>query len=192
VAKDNPLNSRLLETRLTRRGHAVKVAVEGKACVDAFKSTPQAFDIILMDIQVSVHLSAKHFERPNLRDFCDMIVHSVNHFQMPLVDGIDATRMIREFEKDPSSGVQLSPRVATYGRIPIAAVSASLSEERVHEYIYSGFDGWILKRIDFKRLEAILIAIEDEETRGILLYGNGNWDKGGWFNVKSEGWAENT
>ncbi len=82
--------------------------------------------------------------------------------------------------------LELSPRVASYGRIPIIAVSASLSEERVNEYMESGFDGWILKPIDFKRLEAILIAIEDEQTREILLYGSGNWDKGGWFIVKNE------
>jgi len=114
------------------------------------------------------------------------MVHSVNHFQMPIVDGIEATRMIREFENEPSSNLELSPRVATYGRIPIVAVSASLSEERVHEYMESGFDGWILKPIDFKRLEAIILAIEDERTREILLYGAGNWDKGGWFKVKNE------
>jgi CheY-like chemotaxis protein len=60
---------------------------------------------------------------------------------MPLVDGVEATRMIREFEKQDSPSVRLSPRAAGYGRIPIIAVSASLSEQRVHEYIDVGFDG---------------------------------------------------
>lgn len=106
--------------------------------------------------------------------------------KMPLVDGIEATRMIREFEKESSSAIQLSPRVTSYGRTPIVAVSASLSEQRVHEYVETGFDGWILKPIDFKRLEAIFAAIEDVQTRGILLYGAGNWEKGGWFKVKSQ------
>jgi CheY-like chemotaxis protein len=104
---------------------------------------------------------------------------------MPIVDGIEATRTIRAFEKEVSLGVELSPRVATYGRIPIVAVSASLSEQRVNEYIDSGFDGWILKPIDFKRLEAILTAVEDEQTREILLYEAGNWNKGGWFSLKA-------
>lgn len=53
VAEDNPLNSQLLETRLRRRGHEVKVAVNGYDCVDIFSKTPAAFDLILMDIQVS-------------------------------------------------------------------------------------------------------------------------------------------
>ncbi|KAF8863018.1 hypothetical protein BDZ45DRAFT_584592, partial [Acephala macrosclerotiorum] len=117
---------------------------------------PHGFDIILMDIQV------------------------------PLVDGIETTRMTREFEKQSSSAIQLSPRVTSCGRTPIVAVSASLSEQRVHEYVEVGFDGWILKPIDFKRLEAIFAAIEDEQNRKILLYGAGNWEKGGWFKVKSE------
>jgi len=60
----------------------------------------------------------------------------------------------------------------------------SLSETRVQEYIDIGFDGWILKPIDFNRLEAVLTAIEDEKTREILLYGAGSWEKGGWFHIK--------
>lgn len=53
VAEDNPLNSQLLETRLRRRGHEVRVAVNGQDCFDAYKRSPAAFDVVLMDIQVS-------------------------------------------------------------------------------------------------------------------------------------------
>jgi hypothetical protein len=52
IAEDNPLNSRLLETRLTRRGHDVKVTVDGLACAETFKAAPDAYDVILMDLQV--------------------------------------------------------------------------------------------------------------------------------------------
>lgn len=56
VAEDNPLNSRLLETRLLKRGHSVKVTADGQACAEVYKSSPDAFDVILMDLQVrSVH-----------------------------------------------------------------------------------------------------------------------------------------
>lgn len=54
IAEDNPLNSRLLETRLTKRGHNVKVTVDGQVCADAFQKDPAAFDIILMDLQVCI------------------------------------------------------------------------------------------------------------------------------------------
>jgi hypothetical protein len=61
-----------------------------------------------------------------------------------------------------------------------------LTEECVNEYTEIGFDGWILKLIDFKRVEAILVAIKDDNTRDTLLYGIRNWRKGGWFRVKGE------
>jgi len=51
VAEDNPLNSRLLETRLTRRGHIVKVTTDGQACAETFKHGPDTYDVILMDLQ---------------------------------------------------------------------------------------------------------------------------------------------
>lgn len=102
---------------------------------------------------------------------------------MPLVDGLNCTRMIREFEKSHSP--QISQQAKPYGRVPIIAVSASLSEHAREEYIESGFDGWILKPIDFKRLEAILTAIQDEQMRELLQYGNVSWKHGGWFKMKS-------
>ena len=52
IAEDNPLNSRLLETRLTKRGHTVKVTVDGQMCADTFQRNPTAYDLILMDLQV--------------------------------------------------------------------------------------------------------------------------------------------
>lgn len=55
IAEDNPLNSRLLETRLTRRGHDVKVTVDGRGCANVFQANPDTYDVILMDLQVSPH-----------------------------------------------------------------------------------------------------------------------------------------
>lgn len=59
IAEDNPLNSRLLETRLVRMGHTTKIATDGKSCFEVFKNGPRAFDIILMDIQVCFLLSSE-------------------------------------------------------------------------------------------------------------------------------------
>ncbi|KAH7346416.1 PHY3, histidine kinase-group VIII protein [Rhexocercosporidium sp. MPI-PUGE-AT-0058] len=147
IAEDNPLNSRLLETRLSKRGHTTTITVDGQACVEAYKKTPAAFDVILMDIQ------------------------------MPLVDGNASTRLIRTFEKSESP--TLSEMAKVHGRIPIIAVSASLSESCCTEYMANGFDGWILKPIDFTRLEAIIAAIEDGEKRNTMIYGSVKWTEGG-------------
>jgi CheY-like chemotaxis protein len=92
--------------------------------------------------------------------------------------------MIRAFEQENNPPV--SKRASAYGRLPIIAVSASLVEQNREEYIECGFDGWMLKPIDFKRLEEILATVEYEKGRKELLYGNGNvvWGMGGWFRLR--------
>lgn len=52
---------------------------------------------------------------------------------MPLVDGAMATRMIRHFERDHPELRKLRKRV------PIIAVSASLTEENRFDYIEAGY-----------------------------------------------------
>lgn len=99
---------------------------------------------------------------------------------MPIVDGLTSTKMIRSFEKThPASG--LSDRAALNGRVPVFAVSASLIEKDRQLYIDAGFDGWILKPIDFKRLSTLLCGIVEEHTRKGCLYKAGEWERGGWF-----------
>lgn len=102
---------------------------------------------------------------------------------MPIVDGLSSTKMIRSYEKTHDEDI-LSPRAATNGRVPIFAVSASLVERERHIYIEAGFDGWILKPIDFNRLNTLLTGIVDEETRKTCLYQPGQWERGGFFDRK--------
>lgn len=99
---------------------------------------------------------------------------------MPIVDGLTSTKMIRSFEKSFPDEF-LSKRAALNGRVPIFAVSASLIEKDRQVYIDAGFDGWILKPIDFKRLTVILLGIVEEKTRESCLYERGEWERGGWF-----------
>lgn len=95
--------------------------------------------------------------------------------QMPLVDGDLSTRMIRHFEQEIEDLQKVRPRV------PIIAVSASLTEDNRYKYVESGFDGWILKPIDFKRLDFILQGIKRPELKREALYTYGQWEFGGWF-----------
>jgi len=71
------------------------------------------------------------------------------------------------------------------GRLPIIAVSASLLERQKEELVASGMDGWILKPIDFRRLNDLIKGTLDTEQRNLDLYKPGNWEKGGWFHKKS-------
>lgn len=99
---------------------------------------------------------------------------------MPIVDGLTSTKMIRSYEKAHLDS-NLSPRAAINGRVPIFAVSASLVERDRQVYINAGFDGWILKPVDFKRLNILLLGIVEDGTRNQCLYKAGEWERGGWF-----------
>lgn len=88
---------------------------------------------------------------------------------MPIVDGISSTKIIRDSH----------PKT----RVPIFAVSASLMERDRQTYIDTGFDGWIMKPIDFQRVNHLLRGVGDISTRNESVYqlGPGSWEKGGWF-----------
>ena len=100
--------------------------------------------------------------------------------QMPILDGLGSTKMIRSFEKShPMIGY--SDRATLNGRIPVFAVSASLVEKDRQRYVDAGFDGWILKPVDFHRLNELFTGIVERDTREACLYTPGRWECGGWF-----------
>ena len=99
---------------------------------------------------------------------------------MPIVDGLTSTKMIRSFEKTTNDS-SLSQKAALNGRVPIFAVSASLLEKDRQLYIDAGFDGWILKPVDFKRLGVLMAGIVESDIRNECLYEPGEWERGGWF-----------
>lgn len=72
--------------------------------------------------------------------------------------------------------------LALNGRIPIFAVSASLAESQREEMIDFGMDGWILKPIDYKRMNVLIRGITDLQQRKADLYETGcEWEAGGWL-----------
>jgi CheY-like chemotaxis protein len=91
---------------------------------------------------------------------------------MPIMDGGTSATKIRAAEEKSSDPSQ---------RIPIFAVSASLVESRWKEYLDLGFDGWILKPIDFKRLQILLEGTQVDATRKAQKYVPGKWEQGGCF-----------
>jgi light-regulated signal transduction histidine kinase (bacteriophytochrome)/AmiR/NasT family two-component response regulator len=155
IAEDDPINMRLLRKRLEKAGHRVRAAVNGQDCATTYGEQSTTFDVVLMDMQ------------------------------MPIVDGLTSTTMIRALEKSPAHQ-GLSCLASNNGRVPIFAVSASLVEHEKAAYIEAGFDGWILKPIDFKRLNELLGGIIDDDFRDKCLYTAGHWEKGGWFCSRQE------
>ncbi|UKZ49960.1 hypothetical protein TrVGV298_004215 [Trichoderma virens] len=155
VAEDDPINMKILIKRLERTGNTIHAAVNGEICAAIYSESSSAFDVVLMDMQ------------------------------MPIVDGLTSTKLIRAMEISPEHKGH-SPLASRCGRIPIFAVSASLVEESKDTYVDAGFDGWILKPIDFRRLATLLRGIYDDETRNSCIYVPGQWERGGWFTESTE------
>ena len=107
LAEDQKANWELVMIRLKEREHQVTLAQNGKEAVNTWKENQELspFDLILMDLQ------------------------------MPIVNGLEATRAIRSKEEnDP---------------IPIIALTASIMTEDMKECHEAGMNGYISKPIDF-------------------------------------------
>ncbi|KAL4954227.1 hypothetical protein BDW69DRAFT_143536 [Aspergillus filifer] len=91
--------------------------------------------------------------------------------QMPILDGMESTKRIRKHETTLENAHHVS----------VFAVSASLQEKDIQMYIDLGFDGWIMKPVNFNRLNTLLAGIFDPEARNNAVYEPGQWEKGGWF-----------
>ncbi|KAJ6095912.1 Sensor histidine kinase/response regulator [Penicillium sp. IBT 16267x] len=140
IAEDDPINSSIVKKRLEKFGYSICMTGNGKECASVHRESPISFDVILMDLQ------------------------------MPIVDGLSATKMIREYEQQSANH-----------RTPVFAVSASLIEKDRQVYLDAGFDGWIMKPIDFQRVNVLLSGVLSAERRDDALYQPGMWELGGWF-----------
>ena len=111
-AEDNALNSEILKMLLETRGASCTICSNGQEIVDAFASVkPGDYDMILMDVQ------------------------------MPVMDGLEATRRIRNGE---------NPLGRT---IPILAMTANAFLEDMQKSREAGMDEHLSKPVDISALE---------------------------------------
>jgi PAS domain S-box-containing protein len=114
LAEDNPVNAKVATLMLRKLQCDVTIAGTGAEVLDLVRKSGAQFDIILMDVQ------------------------------MPDVDGLAATRAIRELER------QTRPLIAP---IPIVALTANAmkgDEDRCRE---AGMTGYLAKPVTLERLE---------------------------------------
>ncbi|MFZ0412015.1 MAG: response regulator [Candidatus Acidiferrales bacterium] len=109
VAEDNAVNQELAVRLLEKRGHHVALVENGRQAIEAVgkhSAGKQAFDLALMDVQ------------------------------MPEMGGLEATRLIREKEKQ--SG----------GHLPIVAMTAHAMQGDRKRCLDAGMDGYLAKPIE--------------------------------------------
>ena len=122
LVEDNDLNIEIAQTILEMEGAVVDLARNGKEAVDIFlASEPERYDLILMDIQ------------------------------MPVMDGLEATRIIRRSDH---------PRAAT---IPIIAMSANAFDEDMKKSVESGMNGHLSKPIDIEKFFQTISGFVDKK-----------------------------
>ena len=112
IAEDNPVNQLLLSRLLEKRGHAVRVAGNGRL---ALQSTQEiSYDLLLMDVQ------------------------------MPEMDGMEATRVLRERE------------LKTGTHLTVIGVTAHAMAGDRERFLLAGMDGYLSKPIRPSELDEIL------------------------------------
>lgn len=102
LAEDNPVNQQLAVKLLTKAGYRVDVAADGREAVEKFAAQPDAYDIIFMDVQ------------------------------MPEMNGLDATRMLRSLG---------------FISIPIVAMTANVIKGDREKCLEAGMNDYISKPI---------------------------------------------
>lgn len=115
LAEDNDMNLEIAQTLLESRNLTVDAAHNGREAVDMFQnSAPGTYCAVLMDIQ------------------------------MPVMNGLEATRAIRSLQKSDAK------------TIPIIATSANAFEEDVEKSLQAGMNAHISKPVDIPLLFRVL------------------------------------
>ncbi len=114
VAEDNKVNQTLILRLLKKEGWDVQIAENGETAVAAATKTEQPYDLILMDVQ------------------------------MPVMDGLTATRIIKEKMVNPP---------------PVIALTANTMKEDVVRYLGAGMDAHVGKPINMTELKAAIAQV---------------------------------
>ncbi len=123
LVEDNLTNQRVAVGLLTRRGHRVTVANNGREALTALDA-PGWFDVVLMDVQ------------------------------MPEMDGLEATRRIREREQ------------GTDAHLRIIAMTAHAMKGDRERFLASGMDAYLTKPVDPPALFDLIESVSRERQPG--------------------------
>ena len=124
LVEDNEINQRIAVKILENAGARVDVASDGKEGTEKFLGSGEGwFDIIMMDVQ------------------------------MPVMDGYNATRLIRG---------SIHPQAQT---IPIIAMTANVFADDVKKCLDAGMDAHIAKPVDTKKLYGVIYEYWEKKKR---------------------------
>jgi len=117
LVEDNLVNQKMTNLMLSKAGYLIDIASDGKEAVDKYISSPEAYDLIFMDIN------------------------------MPKMNGFEATKLIRSFERNNKS-IQ---------EIPILALTANVLDDFKEKCTQAGMNEFLTKPI---KRELVFQAIQ--------------------------------
>ncbi|MDR0502945.1 MAG: response regulator [Treponema sp.] len=120
LAEDVEINREIVLSLLEPTEIIIECAVNGAEAVKMFNASAENYDMIFMDMQ------------------------------MPQMDGLEATRRIREAE------IKLAPGNVSYRQIPIIAMTANVFKEDIDKCLEAGMNDHIGKPLDFREVIQIL------------------------------------
>ena len=115
IAEDNPINQKLIKLTLNQLGIKTTLANNGSEAFDKYSNNPEKYDMIFMDIQ------------------------------MPIMDGIEATHQILNFEA--TRGIK---------HTPIIALTANALKGDRERFLSEGMDEYLTKPINKDALIAMI------------------------------------
>jgi signal transduction histidine kinase/DNA-binding response OmpR family regulator len=124
LAEDVEINREIVISLLEPTGLEITSAENGAEAFNLYTKTPEAYDLIFMDVQ------------------------------MPEMDGYEATRRIRQFEKEYFAQT-VSPEEA-HKPVPIIAMTANVFREDVEKCLNAGMNDHVGKPLDIQEFMAKL------------------------------------
>ena len=117
LAEDNPVNQKLATLMLTKAGYQVEVAENGNEAVEKYMKNPSDFDLIFMDIQ------------------------------MPEMDGLEATRVIRDNGFDTIAIVAMTAHAMKGDQQKCfeAGMDDYISKPIKREIVFEILEKWVFK-----------------------------------------------
>jgi signal transduction histidine kinase/ActR/RegA family two-component response regulator len=119
LAEDIEINREILISLLEGTGLVIDTAENGIEALEKYKNNPGSYDLIFMDMQ------------------------------MPEMDGVEATKRIREFEKD---------ELVFKKKVPIIAMTANVFKEDIESCLAAGMNDHIGKPLDINTVHEKLHA----------------------------------
>ncbi|KAI7493856.1 hypothetical protein KC357_g880 [Hortaea werneckii] len=147
LVDDNQINLQLLVNYARKQGHHRTTATDGQEAVEAYKAA--YFAALRSPPQETSNVSSPSAETPSLPGKPQVVLMDIN---MPVLNGFEATRLIRAFEQQ--HGLHPAHIIALTG---LGTASAQ------HEAFSSGVDLFLTKPVRLKELSRVLEEVRKTE-----------------------------